>query len=109
MRQQMTDLNQRMQKLETEDIISSNSSSAASSVVEPLAPLDLINQSRWRPEEIDYFDSNTRDVAEFIDRIRDIALLREQRLVATNLITLLQDQVKRWYNYELNSIIKMTM
>ena len=46
MRQQMTDLNQRVQKLETENIISSNSSSSASSVVESLISLDLINQSR---------------------------------------------------------------
>ena len=87
---------------------------AQSSNPSPVPPPTLTsgestNQPRWRPEEIDYFDPDTRDVAEFTDRIRDIALLRGQRLVATNLVTLLQGQAKRWYNYELNLTNKMSM
>ena len=109
----LNDHEQRLQVLKTEQSSNSSSVSLISLIVESssLTPSsdESINQSRWRPEKIDYFDSNTRDVAEFIDRIRDIVLLREQRLIATNLIILLQDQVKRWYNYELNSIIKMAM
>jgi hypothetical protein len=48
-------------------------------------------------------------VAEFIDRIRDIALLRGQRLVVTNLVTLLTGQAKMWYTYELLSSSKLAM
>jgi uncharacterized membrane protein len=66
-------------------------------------------QSRWRFEEIDEFDFTIRDVVEFIDRIRNIALLRDQRLVVTNLVTLLIEQIKMWYNYELNNFFKMIM
>jgi hypothetical protein len=66
-------------------------------------------QPRWRSEEIETFDSTIRDVVKFIDRIRNIALLRDQRLVIINLVTLLIEQIKMWYNYELNSFIKMIM
>jgi hypothetical protein len=85
-------------------------SASASSTVSAPAPIPSVNvQPRWRPEEIGEFDSTDRDVAKFIDRIRNIALLRGQRLIVTNLVTLLIEQAKMWYNYELNSFIKMTM
>ena len=103
--QKLDDHEQRLWVLKTAQ--SSNPSSVSSFT--PTTSGESINQPRWRSEEIDYFDPNTRDVAEFIDRIRDIVLLRGQRLMTINLVILLQGQAKRWYNYELNPIIKMAM
>ena len=109
----LDDHGQRLQVLEAGQPSNSSSVPPIPPIVEPPPPApptgESANQPRWRPEEIDYFDPDTRDVAEFTDRIRDIALLRGQRLVATNLVTLLQGQAKRWYNYELDPTIKMAM
>ena len=99
--QMMIEINHKLddheQRLRVLKAAQSSNSSPVPPIVEPPAPPtgESANQPRWRPEEIDYFDSDTRDVAEFTDRIRDIVLLREQRLVAINLVILLQDQAKR--------------
>jgi hypothetical protein len=113
---QFSALSARLEKLE----IQSASTTSASTTVAPAMPIPISGhtsaptpsvdvQPRWRPEEIDEFDPTSRDVGEFTDRIRDIALLRDQRLVATNLVTLLIEQTKMWYNYELDSSTKMVM
>ncbi len=82
---------------------------SASAIIPASAPAQMNSQLRWRSEEIGKFDSISRDVVEFIDRIRNIALLRGQHLVVTNLVTLLTEQAKMWYNYGLLSFFKMIM
>jgi hypothetical protein len=105
---QFSALSARLEKLEIQTTVAPAPTIPASAPASAPAPsMDV--QPRWRPEEIGEFDPTVRDVMEFTDRIRDIALLRGQRLVATNLVTLLTGQAKMWYNYELSSSSKLAM
>ncbi len=72
------------------------SSVSASSVVISFAlvPSPIASpttENRWRIEDIGTFDSTSDNVHFFVNRIRDIAALKGNRVVQTNLITCLKE------------------
>lgn len=66
------------------------------------AQSDASSQMRWRPEELGSFDPKSDDIYTFADRIREVAEIRNPRLVQLNLSLQLRGKAKRWFELELN-------
>ena len=67
----------------------------------------VLEDKRWRPEDVGYFDG-TGDVYAFIDRLKSVATNKSKgvNLVQTNLVTVLKDKAFNWYHYELSAETK---
>ena len=65
-----------------------------------------IQLTRWRPEELGTFDPNVDDIFTFVGRIREVAEIRDPRLVQLNLSLQLRGKAKRWFELELTQADK---
>ena len=61
-----------------------------------------IQLTRWRPEELGTFDPKLDDIYTFAGRIREVAEIRDPRLVQLNLSLQLRGKAKRWFELELS-------
>ena len=65
-----------------------------------------LQTQRWRSEELGSFDPNVDDIYTFADRIREVAEIRDPRLVQLNLSLQLRGKAKRWFELELSQADK---
>ena len=68
-----------------------------------------IQLTRWRPEELGTFDPNSDDIYIFAGRIREVAEIRDPRLVQLNLSLQLRGKAKRWFELELTHADKSVL
>ena len=68
-----------------------------------------IQLTRWRPEELGTFDPNSDDIYTFAGRIREVAEIRDPRLVQLNLSLQLRGKAKRWFELELTNADKSVL
>ena len=57
--------------------------------------------TRWRPEELGTFDPDLDNIYTFVERIREVADIRDPHIVQLNLSLQLRGKVKRWFELEL--------
>ena len=75
---------------------------------QPITQATTVHEDkRWRPEDVGYFNGDSKKVIVFTDRLTSIATSKGVKLVQTNLVTVLQETAFNWYHYELSQHVKL--